>query len=216
MEMRGSEGRTLAGTRPEATPKPNTEERSDAPHDCLSAVPQHQYDLFVMRRSLAGTAQLPAVPALTPMPQNHRHGLRTVHDASQLIATLDDAWTLLGQAPERQMMLLRPAHPSPEDLDCLRAWIQECVASVHQARGLEALAAHSDEKVHVEEVAARIAGVVDAFHIYASMLERFRQGEEPGLLLQSRPLAAVADDQRVLLSCRAAVRNSLQQLFDTL
>jgi hypothetical protein len=146
------------------------------------------------------------------MPESHRHGLHTVQEEAQLIATLDHAWTLLGQALKHQLTLLRPAHPSPEDLDCLRAWVEECVAAVYQARSVEALAAHSDEKVHVEQVARKMAAVVDAFHIYAGMLERFRQADQPELSPQLRPLAAVADDERVLLSCRAAVRNCLQQL----
>jgi hypothetical protein len=149
------------------------------------------------------------------MLEGHRHGLRTVHEETQVMAALEHAWALLGQAKQRQMMLLTPEHPQPEDLDCLRAWVQGCVTAVHKALSLEALTVHSDERVHVEQVAAKIARVVDAFHIYAGMLERFRQADEMELP-QLRPLAAVAEDERVLLACRVAVRRSLQQLFAAL
>jgi hypothetical protein len=149
------------------------------------------------------------------MLEGHRHGLRTVHEETQVIAALEHAWTLLGQAKDRQMMLLTPEHPQPEDLDCLRGWVQATVAAVHQALSLEALAVHSDERVHVEQVAAKIARLVDAFHIYASMLERFRQEDQPDLT-PSRPLAAIAEDEKVLLACRVAVRKSLQQLYGAL
>jgi hypothetical protein len=59
---------------------------------------------------------------------------------------------------------------------------------------------------------------VDAFQIYASMLERFRNTSQTTVVLpsQSPSLAAVADDERVILSCRATLRRSMQQLIAVL
>jgi hypothetical protein len=134
------------------------------------------------------------------------------------MAALDDAWTLLEQEPKHEMTLLVPEHPDRDGMSGLRNWIQDCVRSIHKAQALETLTAHSDERAHLQEVAARIAAVVDAFHIYASMLERFRSDAEPapGELPSARPLTALAEDEKVLLSCRAAVRKSMQQLFTAL
>jgi hypothetical protein len=152
------------------------------------------------------------------MTRNHPAGLRAAHDAAPFMAALDDAWTLLEQAPEHQMALLVPSHPGREDMGGLRNWIQDCVTSIHKAQALETLTAHSDERAHLQEVAARIAAVVDAFHIYASMLERFRNNAEPapGELPSARSLTALAEDEKVLLTCRAAVRKSMQQLYTAL
>jgi hypothetical protein len=54
--------------------------------------------------------------------------------------------------------------------------------------------------------------------MYASMLERFRITGEAAMALPSQPLslAVVAEDERVLLSCRAALRSSIQQLITVL
>ena len=82
---------------------------------------------------------------------------------------------------------------------------------------MEILIGRGGEIAHVEGLAARVTGVVDAFHMYASMLERFRRiYEAVGVPPQSQPLAAVADDERVLLSCRAALRRAMQQLIAAL
>jgi hypothetical protein len=80
---------------------------------------------------------------------------------------------------------------------------------------MESLMARSDEVAHIEEIATGLAVLVDAFHIYASLLERFRSANRPapGLPPQSLPLSVVADDERILLSCRAAVRSSMKQLI---
>jgi hypothetical protein len=81
----------------------------------------------------------------------------------------------------------------------------------------EALTARSDKVAHVTEVTAKVAVVVDAFHMYASMLERSRSASQSAIgSSRSGPLAAVADDERVLLSCRADLRESMQQLIATL
>ena len=140
------------------------------------------------------------------------------HDISSAMAALDTAWTLLMQAPEHHLILLKPSHPSAARIARLGSWIQSCITAIDEAQRLKALIAHSDEVAHVEEIAAGMAGVVDSFHMYASMLERFRGTKDAaaGLPTQSAPLAAVADDERVLLTCRAALRRSIQQLISAL
>lgn len=125
------------------------------------------------------------------------------------------AWTLLLQVHEHQKSLLRPSHPGAADIAGLHSWIRECVEAIYEARRLEALIGQRGEIAHVEGLAARVTAVVDAFQMYASMLERFRWTHQAGTLPQpqSRPLAAVADDERVLLSCRGTLRRSMQQLI---
>lgn len=115
------------------------------------------------------------------------------------------------------MGLLKPSHPSAARIARLRSWIQDCVKAVEEARELEALVVQRDEVDHVEEIAESIAAVVDAFHMYASVLEKFRNANRTaiGLPSQSEPLAAIAEDERVLLSCRAALRESMQHLIAT-
>jgi hypothetical protein len=134
------------------------------------------------------------------------------------MAALDTAWTLLMQAHEHHLILLKPFHPSAARIAQLGSWIQSCVTAIDEAQRLEVLIAHSDEVAHVAEIAAGIATVVDSFHMYASMLERFRgiKDAATGLPTQSGPLAAVADDERVLITCRAALRRSMQQLMAAL
>ena len=117
------------------------------------------------------------------------------------------------QAREHQMGLLRPSHPTPARIATMQAWVQDCVTAVDKAQRSEALIAHGDKRAHVTEIAAGIAPVVDALHMYGSMLERLRSISQ---VMMGSPhpgsLAAAADDERVLLSCRAALRTSLQQL----
>jgi hypothetical protein len=143
-------------------------------------------------------------------------GLRAAgdRDGSQVVGMPGTAWTLLMQAHEHQRSLLRPSHPSPARITELRSWIRDCVEAIDEARRLEVLIGRGDEVVHVEGLAARVTAVVDAFHIYASMLERFRRIHQTAMVPppQSQPLAAVADDERVLLGCRAFLRRSMQQL----
>jgi hypothetical protein len=78
---------------------------------------------------------------------------------------------------------------------------------------LEGLMARSDEVAHIEEIAAGIDALVDAFHIYVSLLESFRRADKPA---RSRPLAAIADDEKTLLSYRVAVRSSIKRLIAAL
>jgi hypothetical protein len=139
-------------------------------------------------------------------------------DGPQAAGVPGTAWTLLLQAYEHQKCLLRPSHPSAADIVVLRSWIRDCVEVIDEARRLEALIGRGGEIAHVEGLAARVTAVVDAFQMYTSMLERFRRTHQAVMLPppQSQPLAAVADDERVLLGCRAAVRRSMQQLIAAL
>jgi hypothetical protein len=133
------------------------------------------------------------------------------------MAVLDAAWTLLMQASEHQMTLLKPVHPNAVCMARLQAWIQDCVTAVDEAQRLGTLIVRSGEAAHVQEIAAKVARLVDAFHLYASTLGRFRNvyeatGSEP----QAGPLIAAADDERVLLKCRAELRRSMQHLIGAL
>jgi hypothetical protein len=148
------------------------------------------------------------------MDQDRQPGVAADRDGSQAMAALDAAWTLLRQAPGHHSALLEPSHPSPAGIARFQSWIQGCVRALTEAQGLRAQIARSDEIAHVEEMATGMVGVVDTFQIYASMLERFRCADETAS--PSGPLAAAADDERVLLNCRAALRKSMQQVMAAL
>ena len=139
-------------------------------------------------------------------------------DGPQAAGMPSTAWTLLVQAHEHQNGLLRPSHPSIAEIAGLCSWIRDCVEAIDEARRLEALTGRGGEIARVEELTARVTAVVDAFQLYASMLERFRCIHQVGTLPPppSLPLAAVADDERVLLSCRGALRRTMQQLITAL
>lgn len=145
------------------------------------------------------------------------YGEPSNHDGPNGVIALAAIWALLLQAQEHQTGLLKPSHPSAARIARLRSWIQDCVKAVEEARSLQALISQSEEVDQVEEIAESIAAVVDAFHMYSTMLEKFRNANRTGIRLpsQSEPLAAVADDERVLLSCRAALRGSMQHLVAT-
>jgi hypothetical protein len=136
-------------------------------------------------------------------------------DGPQAAGMPGTAWTVLVQAHEHQKGLLRPSHPSAAEIADLCSWIRDCVEAVDEARRLEALTGRGGEIARVEELAARVTAVVDAFQLYASMLERFRWIHQVRTL-PPPPLAAVADDERVLLSCRGALRRTMQQLIAAL
>ena len=127
------------------------------------------------------------------------------------MAVLDATWTLLMQASEHQMTLLKTVHPSAACLTRLQEWVQDCVTAVDEAQQLGALVA-GGEAAHLEELAARVASLVDAFHLYASILGSFRDIQEG---LQAALLATV-DDERVLLRCRAELRKSMQNIIGAL
>jgi hypothetical protein len=138
-------------------------------------------------------------------------------DGAHAMAVLDAAWTLLMKASEHQMTLLKPVHPNATCMARLQAWIQECVTAIDEAQKLGALIVRSGEAAHIEEIAARVASLVDAFHLYASLLSKFRsvhETSEPEP--QPGPLNATADDERVLLKCRAGLRRSMQHLIGAL
>jgi hypothetical protein len=127
-------------------------------------------------------------------------------------------WMLLSEAQEHQRGLLRPVHLDAAEITGLRDWIARCVNSLYAARELEALIGPPGEMVHVETMTARVAAVVDALQLYASMLERSRRAHPPEAPAEPRPrpLSDAADDERVLLSCRGTLRSSMQQLLAAL
>jgi hypothetical protein len=140
--------------------------------------------------------------------------------ASQATADRDStevmaAWTLLLQAREHQRGLMTASHPSAARVAELRSWIQGCVAAVDTL--LRSHALNGEEAANLTDIAAEVPAVLDAFHLYASMLDRYRKANRaasgsprPG------PLAAVADDERVLLGSRADLRESMQRLIAVL
>ena len=191
---------------------------SSAPCDCptTAADPRHGH-LVVHCRQLgcAETWQTDADTLIGALADRSRAAAD--RDSSRTTPESDNPWALLKQAHEHQRSLLEPSHPAPTHIAGLRSWIQDCVKAVDEAQRLEALIAPYDG-IALIEIAARIAAVVDAFQMYASMLERFRSASQTAAVLPSQPLslAVVADDERVLLSCRAALRSSIQQLITAL
>jgi hypothetical protein len=141
-----------------------------------------------------------------------RAGQPPDHDGAHAMAVLDATWTLLMQASEHQMTLLKTVHPSAACLTRLQGWVQDCVTAVDEAQQLGALVANG-EAAHIDELAARVASLVDAFHLYASILGSFRNIHEGP---QPAPLLATVDDERVLLKCRAELRKSIQNLISAL
>ncbi len=155
---------------------------------------------------------------LTLPPTEHGDHSSADHDGARTVTSLETLQTLLRQAPSHQMTLLMPTHPSPKRLAVLRAWIQACVTDVSRARSQETQTAGDAEAAQTREIATQLAAVADAFSMYASMLERFRIASqpEPGLPPAPRPLAVIADDERLLLNCRAVLRRSIQEMITAL
>jgi len=90
------------------------------------------------------------------------------------------------------------------------------VTGVSKARGHEARGAGDAEAAEIEQIAVQLAAIADAFSMYTSMLERFRIASqpEPGLPPPPpRPLATIAEEERLLLSWRVALRSSIQKLI---
>jgi hypothetical protein len=130
-----------------------------------------------------------------------------------LLAALEPVWALVGRAREYQRDLLRASHPSAARLARLGSWIQESVTATDMILASETLAAQGDELAHVTEIAAKLSTVLDTFHIYAGLLERSRRSSLVAFgAARSGPLAAAAEDERVLLGCRADLRDSMRRL----
>ena len=138
-------------------------------------------------------------------------------DGAHAMAVLDATWTLLMQASEHQMTLLKTAHPSAACIARLQTWIQDCVTAIDEAQRLGTLVVRSGETAHIREVAVKVASLVDAFQLYASMLGSFRSTHEASRSEpQLGPLIAAADDERVLLKCQGPARKSMQHLIGAL
>jgi hypothetical protein len=135
-------------------------------------------------------------------------------DSTEVIAAFDAVWRLLMQAHAHHRELLRATHPSAARLARLRSWTQDCVTATEAILQAGALTARSDEVAQLTEIAAKVSTVVDAFHIYAAMLDRSRRVGSAAIgSARSEPLAAVADDEKVLVNYRAELRESMQQLI---
>jgi hypothetical protein len=135
------------------------------------------------------------------------------------MAVLDPAYPLLRQAFAHQMTLLKASHPSAARLAVLRSWIQDCISAVHTAGRLAALLGRRLEEPHVNDIAGQLAAMLDAFHLYASTLERFRSTHRAATgspQRQPAALSAIAEDEVALLGYRAALRTSMQQLITLL
>jgi hypothetical protein len=155
--------------------------------------------------------------AISRLLKDQSRGDAQVRDRMHVMTEFEWIRTLLRQASDHQTTLLMPSHPSPARIAGLRSWIRDCVKEVSETQRFGAEITHSDQIASVEEIASLLAAVGDAFHLYASMLERFRSAEAgTGLSPQPRPLVAVAEDERLLVSCRVALRGSLQQLISVL
>ncbi len=126
---------------------------------------------------------------------------------------MEDALERLREAHSQQTVLLMPAHPNAARIAGMRGWLTGCAKAVGKARRSGAEVAREDEAAQVDELATQLAIVADAFHMYVSNLERFRRTNEAELGQPLRPLAAVAEEERLLLGWRASLRDSIQQLI---
>jgi hypothetical protein len=138
-------------------------------------------------------------------------------ESAQAMAMLDAVWTLLMQAHDHYRELLRSSHPSAARMARLRSWTQDCVTALDTAQRSEALVSRSDELAQITDIAVKMRSVVDAFQMYGSMHDRLRNASQVTIGSSSvRSLADLADDERVLLNCRAALRESVQELIAAL
>ena len=135
-------------------------------------------------------------------------------DSTEVMAAFDAVWSLFTQAHAHQRELLKATHPSAARLARLRSWIQDCVTATEAILQAGTVTARSDEVAQLTEIAARVSAVVDAFHMYATTLDRSRRAGPAAIgSARSEPLAAVADDERVLVNYRAELRESMRQLM---
>jgi hypothetical protein len=189
------------------------------PCDCSAALDDPGLGRLVVHCTAAGcpeTWQTDADALIGAV--EHRNRAAGGHRGPPAMAPPGAAWTLLAQAHDQLAALLRPAHPSAARIAGLRTWIQDCVSALDEAQRLETLVADDGDLAPVQEMAARLATVVDAFHIYASMLKTFRSNRQAALgpLSSPEPLAVTAENERELLRCRADLRESIQQLIAAL
>lgn len=220
MEDHGSHGRKVPLTCRKGHPwGPAPLSVSWAPCQCSTAMEDPGRGHLVVHCSQPGCAEIWQTDADTLLTalEDRTNDAAADRESTEVIATLEAVWTLLMQAHEHERGLLRASHPSAARIARLRSWIQDCVTAIDIALQSEALTARSDKVAHVTEIATKVAAIVDAFHIYASMLERSRKSGQVTIgSPRPGPLAAVADDERVLLSCRADLRESMQQLIAAL
>jgi hypothetical protein len=135
-------------------------------------------------------------------------------ESAQAMAILDAVWTLLMQAHEHLRELLRSSHPSAARMARLRSWAQDCVTALDTARQSEVLIARSGELAQIADIALQMESIVDTCQMYASLHERFRNTSRAAIGASSaRSLTDVAEDERLLLSCRASLRESMQELI---
>jgi hypothetical protein len=128
---------------------------------------------------------------------------------------MEDALERLRDAHSQQTALLMPDHPNAARIAGMRGWLTGCAKAVGKARRSAAEVAHDDEAAQIDELATALAVVADAFHMYVSNLERFRRANEAGLGQPPRPLAAMAEEEKLLLGWRASLRDSIQELIKT-
>lgn len=139
----------------------------------------------------------------------HRHDDR---DSTRVAAEPESVGTLMRQAPAHEVALAMPLHPSPRRLAGMQAWVEACVKSVSYMRGRTTDAA---EAAWTENITARLASVADAFSLYMRTLQVSRAAQQATGVSPpaSRTLAEVAEEERLLLAYRSALRQSLHDLI---
>lgn len=187
-----------------------------APCDCPVALADSGRGHLIVRCRHAGCTETWHIDVEALIGALQRRSPSGDRDSPPAMAAPGAASALLAQAYDHQLTLLKPAHPSAARIAGLRSWIQDCVSAFDQAQRLEALIG-DDELTPVKEIAAKMAAVLDSFHIYTSVLKRSRSAQiAMGPLPKLEPLAAVADNERALLNCRSDLRESMQHLIAAL
>lgn len=186
------------------------------PCDCLAALtePAHGHLIAHCRNPGCHETEQINVDALREVLEDWNLGAATDSRHSCMTALADSVSKLLAQAREHQFTLLGPSHLSPVHVASLGTWIQACVKAVHQAQE-STPASHRDQISYMEKIKVRLATLADAFHIYASLLERAASADEAtlGQTGRTHSLVELAEDEKVLLACRAATRRAIQQLI---
>jgi hypothetical protein len=167
--------------------------------------------LRVVRRDVENFQDV--VDALLGLLKRREHENAAAEEALRLTAALEAVWKLLSQGSAHQVTLLQTAHPTKSRIAGIRDWVQDCVNAVHAAQETSAKA-RPGMRAQLDDIAARLGQVVDDFQMYASILTRFQQADLHivGESAQSRALSAIAEDERLLISCRSALRISIAEL----